>query len=45
MVYALVLQFYQDNLLYSLVFVIQFIFFIVLFTQNKVKLSFNLPVR
>lgn len=44
MVYALVLQFYQDNLIYSLVFVIQFTFFVVLFTQDKVKLSFNLPV-
>jgi oligosaccharide repeat unit polymerase len=45
MVYALVLQFYQDNLIFSLVFLIQFTFFLVLITQNRVKLSFNIPVR
>ena len=42
MVYALVLQFYQENIFYSMVFVIQFAFFFVIFTQNKVKLSLNL---
>ena len=40
-VYALMLQFYQDNICYSLVYLVQFTFFIALFTQKKVKLSFN----
>lgn len=38
-VYVLLLQFYQENVFYSLVFVLQFTFFIVLFTQKKIKLS------
>lgn len=38
-VYVLLLQFYQENVFYSLVFVLQFTFFIVLFTQQKIKLS------
>lgn len=38
-VYVLLLQFYQENVFYSLVFVLQFSFFIVLFTQKRIKLS------
>lgn len=38
-VYVLLLQFYQENVFYSLVFVLQFTFFIVLFTQKRIKLS------
>ena len=41
-VFALVLQFYQENIFHSLVFLLQFTFFVTLFTQKKVKLSFNL---
>ena len=38
---VLVLQFYQENVFLSMVFVLQFVFFIILFTQQKVKLTFN----
>lgn len=38
-VYVLLLQFYQENVFYSLVFILQFAFFVVLFTQKKLKLS------
>ena len=38
-IYVLLLQFYQENVFYSLVFVLQFTFFIVLFTQKRIKLS------
>lgn len=43
-IYVLLLQFYQENVFYSLVFVIQFSFFVFLFTQNKFKFSF-IPCR
>lgn len=36
---VLVLQFYQENVLLSLVFVLQFAFFVVLFTQKKITLT------
>ena len=39
MVYVLVLQFYQENIFLSLVFVLQFTFFVTLFTQQKIKFS------
>lgn len=42
-VYVMVLQFYQENVFYSLVFVLQFSFFVFLFTQNKFK--FNIIPR
>ena len=38
-VYILILQFYQENLFLSMVFVLQFTFFVTLFTQQKIKLS------
>ena len=38
-VYVLLLQFYQENIFYSLVFVVQFTVFIILFTQKKIRLS------
>ena len=38
-VYLLILQFYQENLFLSMVFVLQFSFFVTLFTQQKIKLS------
>ena len=38
-VFALVLQFYQENFFQSLVFLTQFTFFVALFTQKKVRLS------
>lgn len=38
-VYVLVMQFYQENIFLSLVFVLQFAFFIFLFTQQKLKFS------
>jgi oligosaccharide repeat unit polymerase len=41
-VFALVLQFYQENIFHSLVFLLQFTFFVTLFTQKKIKLSFNI---
>lgn len=41
-VFALMLQFYQENIFYSLVFLAQFTIFVTLFTQKKVKLSFNI---
>lgn len=41
-VFALVLQFYQENFFHSLVFLLQFTFFVTLFTQKKVQLSFNI---
>ena len=40
-VYALVLQFYQENIFLSMVFVIQFTFFVVLMTQQKFRFQFN----
>lgn len=41
-VFALVLQFYQENFFHSLVFLLQFTFFVTLFTQKKVKLLLNI---
>lgn len=41
MVFALVLQFYQENIFKSLVFLLQFTFFFILFTQKEVRLSLN----
>ena len=38
-VYVLVMQFYQENIFNSLVFVLQFAFFVLLFTQQKIKFS------
>ena len=43
-VYALVLQFYQENVFTSMVFIIQFAFFAVLLTQQKLRLVIN-PVH
>ena len=43
LVQVLVLQFYQENIFLSLVFVIQLAFFVTLFTQNKIQLSFKSP--
>jgi len=40
---VLILQFYQENILLSMVFVIQFTFFTTLFTQKYIRLSFNTP--
>ena len=40
-VFALMLQFYQENFFHSLVFLLQFTFFVTLFTQKKVNLLFN----
>lgn len=40
-VYILVLQFYQENVFLSMVFVLQFAFFIVLFTQKHFRVSFS----
>ena len=39
MVFALVLQFYQENVFLSMVFVLQFIFFVFLFTQRIFRTS------
>ena len=38
-VYALVLQFYQENIMLSLVFFIQLLFFLFLMTQNRISLT------
>ena len=38
-VYVLVMQFYQENIFLSLVFILQFVFFVILFTQQKIKIS------
>ena len=38
-IYVLLLQFYQENVFYSLVFVIQFSFFVFIFTQQKFKIA------
>ena len=38
-VYVLVMQFYQENIFLSLVFILQFVFFVILFTQQKLKIS------
>ena len=40
-VYALVLQFYQENVFTSMVFIIQFAFFVVLLTQQKIRFVIN----
>ncbi len=40
MVEVLVLQFYQENLFLSTVFVLQLVFFVFLLTQDKIKLSY-----
>ena len=40
-VQILILQFYQENIFLSLVFVIQLAFFVLLFTQQKFKFSLN----
>lgn len=39
-VYVLILQFYQENVFLSMVFVLQFTFFITLFTQQSFRVSF-----
>lgn len=36
---VLILQFYQENLFLSMVTVLQFVFFVILFTQSKIKFS------
>ena len=38
-VYVLVLQYYQENVFYSMVYVLQFVFFVFLFTQQKFKIA------
>jgi oligosaccharide repeat unit polymerase len=40
-VYVLLLQFYQENVFLSMVFVLQLSFFIVLFTQRKIHFQFH----
>ena len=45
MVFALVLQFYQENLFQSLVFILQYTFFIVLILQQKFRFVLTKPVR
>lgn len=40
-VYVLLLQFYQENVFLSMVFVLQFAFFVVLLTQQKVKFQLS----
>ena len=42
-VYVLLLQFYQENVFLSMVFVLQFAFFIVLLTQQKIRFQLSLP--
>ncbi len=44
MVEVLVLQFYQENIFLSMVFVLQLVFFTFLYTQKKIKLSL-LPTK
>ncbi|MCD8291092.1 MAG: oligosaccharide repeat unit polymerase [Prevotella sp.] len=39
--HVLVLQFYQDNIMLSLVTVVQFIFFVVIMVQQKITFSFH----
>ena len=39
LVEVLVLQFYQENIFLSMVSVLQFVFFVILFTQNRIKLT------
>ena len=36
-IYVLLLQFYQENVFLSMVFVLQFMFFIILLTQEKIR--------
>ena len=43
-VYVLLLQFYQENVFLSMVFVLQFTFFVILFTQQKFRLQLS-PLR
>ncbi len=38
--HVLILQFYQENIMLSLVIFIQFIFFVVILTQQKIRISF-----
>jgi hypothetical protein len=38
------LQFYQENVFLSMVFVLQFTFFVILFTQQKFRLQLS-PLR
>ncbi len=38
---VLVLQFYQENVFLSIIFVLQFAFFVILFTQQKIGLIFR----
>ena len=40
-IYVLLLQFYQENVFLSMVFVLQFTFFIVLLTQEKIRFQLN----
>lgn len=39
LVYVLIMQFYQENIIISMVFILQFIIFTLLITQNKIRLS------
>ena len=38
-VYVLLMQFYQENVFMSMVFILQFIVFTLLFTQNKIRFA------
>ena len=40
-VYVLIMQFYQENVFLSMVFILQFTTFIILFTQNKLRISWE----
>ena len=40
-VYVLLLQFYQENVFLSMVFIVQFTFFIVLLTQQKIRFQLS----
>lgn len=40
-VYVLIMQFYQENVFLSLVFILQFTIFTILFTQQKLRLSWE----
>lgn len=42
-VYVLTLQFYQENIFLSMVYVLQLTFFVILFTQQKFRIALSLP--
>ena len=44
-VYILLMQFYQENIMLSLVFFVQLVFFLFLMTQNRITLSFQSHLR